>query len=454
MKNVILGGFLLFFSFIAKAQAPSIDTLSKDASKEKALLDAVTTRHNKDIASLSGTNKKYIAEIYKERYESIKEKFTENEIISDTKASGYLAKLTDEILKANPSINSPDLHIVFSKAWWPNASSMGEGTILFNIGLFSRLKTESQAVFVLCHELSHYYLNHSNNTIQRYVNTVYSEDFQKQLKSIKKSEYRQNQQVEALAKGITFKHRRHSREFEQAADSMAIEMMKNTAYDLTGALTCLALLDSVDKDKYNNPLQLTKRFDFASYHFKKSWLQSDALMFGVAKDEKTKAEDDSLKTHHVCNTRIQKLSGAVNKYNKNGNKKFIVSEEQFKQLKLQFDFEILAFCFESNNISKCLYYSLQMIDAFPDNAYLHTMIGKCLNALYSYQKKHELGKIIDLPGAHHPEEYNNLLQLIQNLRLSEIASLSYYYLRQFQESYMSHPLYQSVLRISTQNFSN
>ena len=99
MKNVILGGFLLFFSFIAKAQAPSIDTLSKDASKEKALLDAVTTRHNKDIASLSGTNKKYIAEIYKERYESIKEKFTENEIISDTKASGYLAKLTGEILK-------------------------------------------------------------------------------------------------------------------------------------------------------------------------------------------------------------------------------------------------------------------------------------------------------------------------------------------------------------------
>jgi len=55
MKNVILGGFLLFFSFIANAQAPSIDTLYKDASKEKALLDAVTTRHNKDIASLSGT---------------------------------------------------------------------------------------------------------------------------------------------------------------------------------------------------------------------------------------------------------------------------------------------------------------------------------------------------------------------------------------------------------------
>jgi hypothetical protein len=454
MKRILVGIALVLFSSLVQAQTELFTPLIKDASKEKVLQEALTAQYHNDISNLNGTNKKYIAEIYKERYELIKEKFADNEIISDPKASAYCQSLAQQILKANPSLPSNSLRIVFSKAWWPNASSMGEGTILFNIGLFIRLHNESQAAFVLCHELAHYYLNHGNHAIERYVNTVYSDGFQKQLRSIQKSDYRQNQQVESLAKGITFKSRRHSREFEHAADSMAIELMKNTNYDLNEALSCLALLDSVDKDKYNYPLQLARRFDFAAYPFKKSWLKSEALLFAITKAEKPTAEDDSLKTHPDCKIRIQNLTAAVNALNKAGNKKFIQGEEQFHHLQEQFDFEILNYCFETNKVSKCLYYALEMTEAIPDNIYLHTIIGKCLNELYSRQKKHELGKIVDLPGPDHKEEYNNLLHLIQNLRLQEIAALSYYYLQQYSPAYANDPGFAAVLRTSKENFSN
>lgn len=454
MKLAFIYGILLLLSPGINAQTNAFKLLIKDASKEKILIAATASKYNSDLASLKGNNKKYIAEIYKERYEAIKEKFDENEIVTDAEASDYLNQLVQEVLKNNSFFNPSDLRIVFSKAWWPNASSMGEGTILFNIGLFRRLQNESQAVFVLCHELSHYYLNHGNNAIQRYVNTVYSDEFQKQLKSIQKSNYRKNQQVESLAKGLTFKNRRHGREFEHAADSMAVELMKNTGYDINEALSCLALLDSVDKDKYADSLQLSKRFDFVSFPFKKKWLYSDAITFAITKEEKQKAEDDSLKTHPDCSVRINKLSEAVKKNNKAGSKKFIISEERFKQLKLQFDFEILNYCFESNRVSRCLYYTLEMLSHFPENQYLHTLIGKCLNSFYSYQKKHELGKIVDLPGAAYTEVYNSLLQLIQNLRLHEIAALAYYYLEQFKWASINNTEFASVFKTSTENFNN
>ena len=38
--------------------------------------------------------------------------------------------------------------------------------------------------------------------------------------------------------------------------------MKNTGYDLNEALSCLGLLDSADKDKFDGRLDLQKRFDF------------------------------------------------------------------------------------------------------------------------------------------------------------------------------------------------
>src|SRR6478672_9370974 len=135
---------------------------------------------------------------------------------------------------------------------------------------------------------------------------------------------------------------------------MAIELMKNTGYDLNEALTCLGMLDSVDKDKYRGKLELSKRFDFNAYHFKPSWIQSDMLAFASVKDEKEQAEADSLKTHPDCAVRIEKLREQVKKYNKPSNRKFIVSKDEFSLLKQAFDYEIISYCFENKNISRCL----------------------------------------------------------------------------------------------------
>ena len=405
---------------------------SSNPAFEQKTIDAITKQYQKDIQNIQGPDKKYIADIYKERFIYIKEKFSKKEILSDDETQSYLDKLTDEILQKNSFFKAEEVRILFSRSYIPNASSMGEGTIFFHIGLFHRLQNESQAAFVICHELAHYYLDHTNNGIQKYVATVYSDEFQKELKKIQKTAYGRNNQLEKMAKNMMFKNSRHTREFEQSADSMAIELLKNTNFDVREALSCLALLDSVDRDKYHSGIQLEKQFNFSSYPFKKSWLNDDDLKFAVSKDEEAKKEEDSLKTHPECSVRIERLKERVNSFYKTNSKQFVVDEKKFNHLKNAFDYEIIRYAFESKNLSKGIFLALEMQGAHPDDIIVRTAIGKGLNEVYKHQKDHTLGKIIDLPSPEYERSYNDFLRLLQNLRLTEVAALSYYFLTQYK----------------------
>jgi predicted Zn-dependent protease len=417
-----------------------------DSVAEQELVSAITARYQKDVQNLQGANKKYLAEIYKERLDYIKKKISEKEISCDNRAQAYLNDLTKKIFASNSFLRGDELRILFSRTYLPNAYSMGEGTILFNMGLFHRLQNEGQAAFVLCHELAHYYLNHSNNSIAKYVNTVYSDDFQKELKRIQKSEYGRRSEVEKLAKNLTFKNRRHAREFEQSADSMALELMKNTGYDVQEVLTCLALLDSVDYDKYHKGLTLEKQFHFASYPFKKSWLEEDDLKFVVTKTEEGKQEEDSLKTHPDCKLRIERLKQQVSDYYKPSQKSFLIDEKEFNRLKVAADYEIINYAFQSKKISKALFLALEMYGAFPDDVFLQAAVGKGLNQIYTHQKEHTLGTVVDLPAPEFESSYNNFLRFIQNLRLTEVAAISYYFMMQHQtQSYSNETFLQALI---------
>lgn len=440
--------FALFWALWAPAQ--ELRTLPRNAAREQAWLDAISARCNLDVESASGPNKKIIAEVYRERSKLIRDCFTEGEILTDTGATEYLNALAAEIFRANPQLNAADLRIVFSRSAVANASSMGEGTVFFNIGLFHRLSDESQAAFALCHELAHYYLNHGNRNIEGLVNTLLSEEYQKKLREVQKSKYRQNQQLDEIERSFTFRNRRHSRASEAAADSLALLFLQGTGFDLQGALGCLALLDTAEKDKYDAPVELDRRFSFTAFPFKKEWTESDALAF-TARPERDEALADSLKTHPDCSLRIAKLRPWVEANNSGPRKKFLVSEARFHELQQQFDYEILSYYFEFN-VSRCLFLTLEMLHDQPANAYLHGLVGYCLNELYARQKIHELGKVANLPSPDFPEEYNRLLHLIQNIRLGELAGLSYYYLHEKEESCGKDPLFAAALRKATENY--
>ncbi len=453
LRDLSFFSFCFFFSIVVDAQAVSYSILKKDSAYQQTVFKAIEARYNEDISLIKGENKKYFKEIYKDRFDYIKINFDSGAIITDPAAVSFINSIAEKILSTNPVLQKLNPRILLYRAWWPNASSMGEGTVLVNIGIVYKFKNEAQLAFALCHELAHLYLNHGNNAIEKYINTVYSDEFQKELKKIARQRYEKNKQLDELAKTITFKSRRHNREHEAQADSMALEFMKNTVFDIREAKTALAMLDSIDNDKYNIEPPLAKYFNNVAYPFQPGWLKEEVSFFGGIKETETdKKIMDSLKTHPDCKQRVINVTAPIDRYLKQGTT-VNTNENEFRSWQRKFDYETIAFAYERGAVSLALYYALQTLENYPGDSWLMAIIGNSLNKMYAAQKKHELNNITELPSPGHEKKYNQFLQFIQNLSLSDIAAISYYFLEDNKAAGMSNEDYVYALVNSKEIFN-
>ena len=282
--NLITTALLIVHGNLFAQTALLYTPVKDDTDKLKNLQTEIKKQYEKDSLSITGENKKYILEIYRERFKDLNELFEIKEPLTEATASTYLTAIANEIINKNAELKKLAPRFFFSRAWWPNAYSTGEGTIVFNIDLFIKLQNESQVAFVLCHELAHLYLDHSNKKITKYINTIYSEEYQDKLKELRKKKYDKKDELDKLEMGFAFKSFRHSREFESEADSVGLRFMKNTTYDCKEALGCLGILDEIDEEKMDYSKELPKVFSFSEYPFRKRWIEKESAFFGVTAD--------------------------------------------------------------------------------------------------------------------------------------------------------------------------
>lgn len=409
------------------AQLRPVYVFQKDDSiLRKAYYDQALQTKNRLINSLGNEYKKDYKEIYEARFAEVAKFLESTRAVTDKEVDSYLKSLSEKITNANTELNAKEIRLLFSRDWWPNAFSMGEGTLVVNAGLMIFLDNEAELIFVICHELAHFYLDHSNKAIKKNVENYNSEAFQKELKRLSKQQYGAGKQIDELIKRLSFGSRRHSRENEKEADRYAFMFMKNTGYDCRAIKTCLQLLDKVDDSLLYKPVDPQLTFNFTNYPFKEKWIQKESGIFSeMSTDDSplTKKEKDSLKTHPDCIDRILRLEDSILKVHPG--KKFIINESLFKQLKKDFFVEMTEQQFKSNNLSRNLYYSLQMLQSGENNSYAKFAIARGLNIVYENQKTHRLGIITDKEARDYPPDYNILLRMLDHLRLEEIANINY-----------------------------
>lgn len=429
--------FLLLFIISALssvAQLQPVYSFQKDDSVlKKNYYERSISKKDLFLNSADKENVRDYKKIYDAHFKEIGKLWQSDRVVTAPAAHGYLQAIVQKIISANQELKKTDARIVFSRDWWPNAYSMGEGSIAINAGLMVFLDNEAELVFVLCHELAHYYLDHTAKAIKKYVETVNSDAFQQELKRLSKTEYGANRQLEELTKSFTFSSRRHNRENEAAADRLAFSFMKKTGYDCNAIKTGLELLNKVDDSLLFKPLDLQHAFHFNEYPFKKKWIQKESSIFSQLKENDSPLsgkEKDSLKTHPDCDRRIALLSDSLETVAGTG-KKFLVDEKVFAQLKKDFFIEMTEQCYRDKNLSRNLYYSLMLLQSENTPIAVYS-VSRCLNQIYDLQKNHQLGSKVDAENKTYPEEYNMLLRMLGRLRLDEIANLNYHFCKQYE----------------------
>jgi hypothetical protein len=426
------------------AQAKRFTAFNEDPARQQELITYYHRAFEQETASLPKENRKELIKFYQLRHDQIRSKIDGKELYQEPGAVAYLQKLTDEILSSNPLIRDRKLRFFFDRTGIPNASSMGEGLIVFNMGLFTKLANESQAAFIISHEIAHHHLKHSENSIAEYVETLYSAETQQTLKAVKRSQFNKAEQLDLLTTKLSFDSRRHSRDHETEADSLAVELLKNTRFDLQGAMSTLSLLDTVDSNSFNTAELLKLNFNANEYPFKVRWLKKPSGLQGGVADPAESAANDSLKTHPDCIKRIAKLQPLINKAESSGRNTFLIDSVRFRELQTQFDYEIVASALASGKLTSSLYHALLLLSKNPGDAYLVNTIGTIFKDLHQAQKLHLLGKSTELPSPQFPESYNVVLQFISNLYLEEYAAIGYYFMKKQEASLHTDQDFQKI----------
>lgn len=384
--------------------------------------------HETSLKNLPKENYTDFRDAYNSRWGYIKARFDEKEVYTAKDAQQYLDSLTRMIVRANPILKGNDINCYFSRSEVPNASYIGEGIILFNMGLFSRLDNESQLAFVLCHELSHYYLHHSDKAIEAYISTMRSRNLQKELSKIKKESYNKKEHAESLAKGIKFDSRRHSRGHEAEADSLGLVLMHNAGFDPKACITALAMLDTIDADTMHMAQDIRNMFTNKDFTIEDRWVTPDRqLVVDRLMTRQDSIMADSLKTHPDCKERIAQLTPVVAAFTHDSAYRS-VSPAQFDQYRKRFRYETIDYAYTSDNYTAALYQAMAQLGRTPEDPYLVTAVGKIFNEFYHQQKMHTLGKKIQLPSPYQNDSYNLLLQFVQHLYLEDYARLNLAYL--------------------------
>jgi Zn-dependent protease with chaperone function len=432
-KSSVLILFSVLFQYAAAQSQSNYVFWKDDTLLRKKYYDISMQKKQQLIAALPKQYAKDYKEIYEHQFGEIGDLWKSSRAVTSAEANNYLQFIVKKIVAANPELQKTDARVVFTRDDWPNAVSMGDGSIAVNGGLLVFLNNEAELAFVICHELSHYYLDHTNKAIKKVVELYNSDSFAKEVKRLSKQEYGAGKEFDQLMKKMAFGSRRHSRENEAEADRQAFVFMKNTGYDCNSIISCLQLLNNVDDSSIYKPVALETIFNFDGYPFRKKWIQKESVLFGQMKTDAsplTQQEKDSMKTHPDCNLRISLLQDSVKTMQPG--KKFLVDEKFFYQLKKDFFPEMTEQEFRNDNLAKNIYYSLLLLQSGGDyTSFAVYSVVRDLNVLFQRQKDHQL-QDVEKENRDEPDDYNLLLRMIDRLKLDEIASINYYFCRKYE----------------------
>lgn len=388
--------------------------------------------------------------VYGDQFTLIEKFWKSTRPVTEKNSLTYIQKLVDKLKAADPALQGLDLRVVFSRDWWPNAVSMGDGTISINAGLVFFMQSEAELAFVLGHEIAHYYLNHTSEAIRKMIEEANTDFFKSELKRVQSLEYGKNRELDMIATKFLFSTRFHRRENESEADAFAMNLLVKAGYSGQAAEQTLLLLDQVDDTCFFDPAgaRLDKLFDFPEYPFRKRWIQKKSAIFealSTEPEDEEKIRLDSLKTHPDCQVRIQQLKPFIEKTIGKG-ENFLVDSAYFHQLRHALFYEIMEHCYETGQLGRSLYYATLLLGKEPENPTAICSIIRDWNDIYQLQKEHKLLTILDTEDRSYTSSLNDLLRMVNQLRLDEILAINKAFCKKYYEQMKDIPAYRTEVK--------
>jgi Zn-dependent protease with chaperone function len=289
-------------------------------------------------------------------------------VIYNCEASEYVEKVADKLLKNNQNLRN-ELSFYIVKSTDVNAFTYSNGMVFVHIGLLANVKSEAQLAFILAHEISHYQLHHS---FEKY----------KQSKIQQKKAAKSNGDgAEAFLNLMSY-----SRDKELEADKNGLKLFLQSDYASSASLGVFDVLKFADYP-LENKMILRESFETPFFKISPIIFPDTASLIQNIEDA-----NDSLSTHPNILNRITNIKKELKNTSEKGSN-FLVSENQFNQIKRAARIELSNIYLLERNYISAFYNSFILLEEEPQNKELLLSELKALFFIQNYLNQNLKSKI-------------------------------------------------------------
>ena len=418
----------LIFSNLQAQQPTLVDTMN--IQYRKMLLSDYALRSAKvenDFATLPDKQiRTKTLKVFKARKKEVEEQINKGVFYGNNPYLTLLNSQLETIQHANPAhkkINQ--IQVLLATAETTNASASIEGYIVFNLPMFLKANNEFTIAYILCHEIAHYLLNHSYNSIVASAELNTSAEIKDKTTSIKKNKYNKGKLASELFRQIVYDDRKTNRAIELQADSLGFVLFsKAFPTAKSEAMNTLLWLSEIDKENDSISIKNFQKFiSTPSQPFKLKWLKNDE--FSDYRYDSTPKfwTIDSLKTHPDCEIRAEEMTRLF----KIENKKSTQASDQFATLQKTSQFDYINSLHHLKSYGMALYHCLLHMQTKPEDPWLKQATANNLQKLQEFQNMYRLNDVLEIPDPNYSTSYNTFLHLIRELRKSELTELISHY---------------------------
>jgi Zn-dependent protease with chaperone function len=358
-KFILIIIFQLFIIQISKAQV-----FQSSGKIGKPFLEIINYQELDNSKFKNRNEKKFAVEVDFE----MRNFLNSGRVIYNCEASEYVEKVADKLLKNNQNLRK-ELSFYIVKSTDVNAFTYNNGMVFIHVGLLANVKSEAQLAFILAHEISHYQLHHS---FEKY----------KQSKIQQKKAAKSNGDgAEAFLNLMSY-----SREKELEADKNGLKLYLQSDYASTASLGVFEVLKFADYP-LENKLILRESFETPFFKISPIIFPDTASLIQNIEDA-----NDSLSTHPNILNRITNIKKELKTTAEKGSN-FLVSENQFNQIKRAARIELSNIYLLERNYIGAFYNSFVLLEEEPQNKELMLSELKALFFIQNYLNQNLKSKI-------------------------------------------------------------
>ncbi|MEN1785129.1 MAG: M48 family metallopeptidase [Bacteroidota bacterium] len=427
--------FFIFFSFafsvVGAQQYAPLDTLDHDARKaNKELFTNKLDDFSKELDRKYASNTVWHVKKELEEFKTFFLKsFDRSSYVYNTPFNYKVDSIYKEIYLNNSNVPN-DLQILVSRDVSLNARCLINGTLVVNMGAIHFLENEDQLAAIVCHEVAHKLLRHSEKSIVESVSEKYSQKTKNENLEIKRQKYNRQKRAFSILKEKLYSKSGVNKKQELEADSLGYTLLKNTKYSAFEFLKALEYSSQFDTIRPANLELNTYKlvFDLPEQPFNDRWLeQEDFSQYDYVFEEKL--SKDSLSDHPEMDERIKQLQKKFSELQDYKNQNPVFGENtSYQALRVIAKKEQVPSLFYEKSYGFCIYLALYRIQQNDMVDFHKEWLGKAFQAMYEARKSYMANKYLDrIDPKNQTESYQQFINFMWNLRLNEIEKIAIHF---------------------------